>query len=175
VAGRPGERWSTELGGVRLEVSALKRFNVSDWWGERGWSQPTPPFDIIAYATISVYMRTADSHGYRGRSHSLYYADPLIKGSYGWHETAFMLSPFSTEHRAEAPFAADPSEELVAKALMAVMGWSQLAWPFTRLDPGDIDEFTNRWIDWFTRAIQGQLSHPHSLPEGPVGSWRRDG
>lgn len=175
--GRPPRRrvsdaWSAELGGVRFGASTTQRFDVSDWGGRNGSS---PPFDVIAYATISVYMTTPDSYGYQGRSHSLYYADPLVKGSYGWYETAFMLSPFAAERRAQAPFAADPGEELVAKALTAVMGWPQLAWPFTRLDPGDIDEFANRWIEWFTRATQGQLNHPHSLPEGPVGSWRRDG
>ena len=118
------EGWSTELGGVRFGASTLKRFNVSDRWGARnGWS---PPFDVIAYAAISVYLTTADTHGYQGRSHSLYYADPLVKGSYGWHEIAFMLSARGTESRAQTPFAADPGEELVAKALPA--SWDGHSW-----------------------------------------------
>jgi hypothetical protein len=53
----------------------------------------------------------------------------------------------------------------------------QVAWPFTRLDPDDLDEFIERWIEWFATAATGKLGHPSQMPERPPAkSWsRRDG
>jgi serine/threonine-protein kinase len=50
----------------------------------------------------------------------------------------------------------------------------QVAWPFTRLNPGDVEDFIDRWGGWLGSAAQGSLSYPMRLPEGnPSGSWRR--
>ncbi len=70
------------------------------------------------------------------------------------------------------PFALNPGEES-AKAVWNRMAEWQVAWPFTPLSVGDLDEFVNRWAGWFADAAQGQLGHPSSMSERlPQGSWR---
>ena len=52
----------------------------------------------------------------------------------------------------------------------------QLAWPFTRLDPDDMDDFVERWAGWFASAATDRLEHPSQMPERQAhGSWRRGG
>jgi serine/threonine-protein kinase len=50
----------------------------------------------------------------------------------------------------------------------------QVAWPFTVVSIGDLDEFISRWAGWFADAAQGQLNRPSAMPERqPQGSWRQ--
>jgi len=163
------EGWSAQLGGARLGFSRCVLFDGT--WG--GWSNP--PFDVIAYATVSIYLPDGGSHGYHGRSHSLYYSDPHIQSLYGWHETAFMVHPLigGGGHRPQDPFALNPGDE-AAQALWPGTNTYQVAWKFTRLNVGDLDDFNDRWIAWLAEASQGQLSRPHTVPEGDVGTWRRN-
>jgi serine/threonine-protein kinase len=37
------------------------------------------------------------------------------------------------------------------------LGTYQVAWPFTAVDPGEIDEFVNRWASWLAAAANGIL------------------
>jgi serine/threonine-protein kinase len=54
------------------------------------------------------------------------------------------------------------------------MGTAQVAWPFTRIDTGDCDDFVQRWLDWFAAASRRQLQRPSMMPELPVTqNWRR--
>jgi len=105
--------------------------------------------------------------------HSLWYCDAQEEGRYQWFETAFMVSPFIPQRGRQDPFAMDPGEDS-AKALWNGMAEWQVAWPFTPMSVGDLDEFVNRWAGWLADGAQGRLGHPSSMPErSPQGSWRR--
>lgn len=72
-----------------------------------------------------------------------------------------------------APFSLDPGPES-AQALSAGMHRFQVAWPFTVVSIGELDEFIDRWAGWLADAAQGRLQHPSELPERPTqGSWRQ--
>jgi hypothetical protein len=50
----------------------------------------------------------------------------------------------------------------------------QVAWPFTRLAPENLDVFIERWAGWFAQAATGKLEHPSHMPERPPpDTWRR--
>jgi eukaryotic-like serine/threonine-protein kinase len=131
------------------------------------------PFDVLAYSTVALAM-PADRYGYEGRSHALWFCDPREAASYGWFETAFMVSPLVGRQMNRDPFAADPGDDAPGQALGPGMGTFQVAWPFTRLDVGDLDDFVDRWAGWFADAAAGNLHRPSTMPEiSPEGSWRR--
>jgi serine/threonine-protein kinase len=109
----------------------------------------------------------ADRQGYQGRSHSLYYCDANEPGSYAWYETAFMFMPMLGRQGRQDPFALAPGSE-AAKALLPGMSEYQVAWPFTRLVVDEIDDFLDRWLEWFAAAAQGQLHRPTMMPERPA-------
>jgi hypothetical protein len=158
--------WSVELGGARLVLAEPKPVRAGDWGGSSA-----PAFDVVVEASISVIF-PADAYGYRGRSHSLYFCDAVAAGVFAWFETAFMNSVFSGVSSAVDPFALSPSKG-AGVALAPGIGGSQVAWPFTELVPGDLDEFLERWLDWFARGAQHRLTRPSTMPEQPPqGTWR---
>lgn len=115
----------------------------------------------------------ADHHGYEGRSHSLWYCDAQESGRYQWFETAFMLSPFTAKMARQDPFSLNPGQE-AARAVRTGMADLQVAWPFTAVTVGELDEFISRWAGWLAGAAQGQLCRPSTMPERePRGSWRQ--
>jgi serine/threonine-protein kinase len=157
---RPARAWSALLNDATLDLSEVSSVERPD----------NLPFDVIAIALIAV-RRTPDQTGYEGRAHSLWYCDAVIESQYAWYETAFTTSGFSSATSPLDPFATAPTQAW--EALGHVMGRSQVAWPFTRLDPGDIDDFIDRWTGWFADAAQGTLQHPLMMPERNArGSWR---
>jgi serine/threonine-protein kinase len=126
---------------------------------------------VIACSAIGIKI-PPDEFGYEGRSHSLWYRDAHEVNHFGWFETAFMVSPMMPRMSLSAPFALDPGPES-ARAITGGMADYQVAWPFTPLSPGQLEEFVDRWESWFADAEQGQLHHPSSMPERTVqGSWR---
>lgn len=137
------------------------------------WGSWTPPaFDVVAHAAIGIRI-PPNRYEYQGRVHSLWYCDAQEKGEYQWFETAFMVGAFIPRRGRQNPFTMNPGEES-ARALWSGISEWQLAWPFTPLGIGDMDEFINRWAGWFADAAQEQLRHPSSMPERPTeGSWRR--
>jgi len=71
------------------------------------------------------------------------------------------------------PFSLGSGEDAAA-AVQAGVAHTQVAWPFTALNPGDLDDFIARWAAWLADAAQGQLHRPSSMPErDPGGSWRK--
>lgn len=167
VQHRPEMKLTVELGSARFELSAATPFDGHAWGG---WDRP--PFDVVAFSNISIAM-PADRYRYEGRSHSLYFCDAQEEGSYAWYETAFMVSPLMGERGRQNPFALDPGEA-AAKALWPGVAEYQVAWPFTELVVGDLDEFVDRWIGWFAAAVEGRLAHPSQMPErNTAGTWRR--
>lgn len=140
---------------------------------QQPWAPGTPPsFDVVAHAQLSLRIPD-DRHRYEGRSHSLWYCDAQQAGSYQWFETAFMLSAFTRGTVSVAPFALDPGQQAEMAFRAGIEGY-QVAWPFTAVSIGDLDEFINRWASWFADAALGQLTYPSHMPERePRGSWRR--
>jgi serine/threonine-protein kinase len=50
----------------------------------------------------------------------------------------------------------------------------QVAWPFTALEVGALEEFIDRWANLLAEASEGRLHHPTHMPERPPqGSWRQ--
>jgi eukaryotic-like serine/threonine-protein kinase len=162
-----GGGWHVRLDTAGLEFGAARPTSPSPWGARR-----PPAFDVLAHAAMSLRV-PPDREEYDGRSHSLWYCDAEEAGSYQWFETAFMISALVAGRGRQNPFAMDPGEE-AATALGASLGRFQVAWPFTPLTPGDLDEFTDRWAGWFAEAAQGQLRHPPRMPERPPqNTWRR--
>ena len=126
-------------------------------------------FDVLATAAID--LRTDGS--YSGRQHSVWYCDAQVPGGYAWFETAFMTSPLMKQRRSQEPFAMDPGPDS-GQALSPAMHTVQVAWPFTPLNLGELDEFIDRWASWLADAAAGALDHPTVMPErSPAGSWRQ--
>jgi len=159
--------WTLQLDQAELRLAPPRDVQPNPW-GSRG----RPAFDLISYSELDLHV-PADQYGYEGRSHSLWYCDAQEAGRYQWFETAFMLSPFTARMARQNPFSLDPGED-AASAARAGMAHIQVAWPFTALIPGDLDEFIARWAGWLADAAQGQLHQPSSMPERDArGSWRQ--
>lgn len=91
---------------------------------------------------------------------------------YQWFETAFMSTPFRPVTGTTDPYALNPHHES-RTAISPTIGMHQVAWPFTPLVLGDLDEFIERWAAWLAQAANGRLAHPSHMPErNPQGSWR---
>jgi serine/threonine-protein kinase len=132
----------------------------------------SPALDVVVYAEVGAWFLSADGSASEGRSHSLYFCDAVAAGNYAWFETAFMDHPMVPKRLSQYPFALPPAA--AAGALGAGMNQYQVAWPFTALLMGDLDEFVDRWVEWFAAAADGQLAPPSNMPERPVnGTWRR--
>ena len=167
TAGQSGA-WMLLLGGAALRIAPVNHRSDPNQWG--GWSAPS--FEVIAYSSVNLEVG-GPGRQYEGRSHSLWFGDIQQQGQFGWFETAFMFSPLIRRSAAQEPFALDPGEE-AAKAVWSGMAEYQVAWPFTPLAVGELDEFIGRWASWLASAAQGSLSHPTQMPEiQPQGSWRR--
>ncbi|MFC1428612.1 serine/threonine-protein kinase [Streptacidiphilus sp. N1-12] len=166
---RPGQKggWIFTLGKAQLALSAAHPVSAQAWTGGMA-----VPFDVVAHATMALRL-SSDYRGYRGRSHSLWFCDARTAGEYGWFETAFMTSPFlASGHTDIEPFGLAPGAE-ARSAVSPGMDVKQLAWPFTRLEIADLDDFISRWANWLAAAAAGQLSFPSTMPErSPHGSHR---
>lgn len=159
--------WTMTLGEAQLTVAAIRPIEAGHW-GD--WSAPS--FDVVAMSSVSLRI-PANAYDYEGRSHSLWFGDIQTEDEFGWFETAFMVSPLIPERGRQDPFALAPGTD-AAKAVWGGMAEVQLAWPFTPLALGELDEFIDRWAGWFASAAQGGLNHPHQMPERPTsGTYRR--
>ncbi len=161
-----GGSWSIRLNLAELRLSPVTRHRPGDWGG---WQAPA--FDVVSTASLDLKI-PANQSQYEGRTHSLWFGDIQHAGSYGWFESAFMITPGIPWRGRQNPFALDPGEES-AKAVGPGMAEYQVAWPFTQLIVGELDEFIDRWAGWFGDAAEGRLNHPSTMPERqPTGSWR---
>jgi serine/threonine-protein kinase len=136
------------LGQARLSISGLSEFPGSD----------SSPFDVIAYGQI----RFENSAGGRSRSHSLYFADLQVEGSYSWFELGFaefMGNDFDNE-----PHAAPPA--LGIRAFDGVLGELMLAYGVVPLEIGDLEPFIQFWAERFGRAATGEFPRLYQLPDG---------
>ncbi|MFR9772411.1 serine/threonine-protein kinase [Nocardia sp. SC052] len=156
--------WAVRLGDANLTFSGINQRPDTSWGGRR------PAIDVIATATIN--LRIPPKWDYEGRSHSLWFGDIQEAGRYGWFECAFMVAPYIPMRGRQNPFSLDLGEES-GGAVGVGMAKYQVAWPFTLLDTGDLDELIGRWANWLAQASNGGLQMPGMMPERPVdGSWR---
>jgi serine/threonine-protein kinase len=164
--GRHGEM-SLALGLAQIEFFPLVETAEDPWhWGGR-----RPAFDVMAHAGIIV-RKPRDRYDYEGRSHSLWFCDAREANRYQWFETAFMLTPMTGKSSYVRPFALDPGRD-AAKALWVGLSEFQLAWPLEPLTIGDLDDFIDRWANWFALAADDRLSFPSTMPERPTPrNWR---
>jgi eukaryotic-like serine/threonine-protein kinase len=155
--------WRMRLGGAKLDFAPP---TIPE-------EAPSLPFDVIVWLTIAV-IQPPNQLGYQGRSHNLWFCDAQECGRYRWYETAFMDQPLMrSAQRPIDPFAASPTSKEAKQALLPGMGAFQVAWPFTPVDLGEMDEFIGRWAGWFAQAATGSLAYPSQMPERPIaGSWR---
>ncbi|MFB9971897.1 serine/threonine-protein kinase [Pseudoroseomonas cervicalis] len=159
--------WSASLNGATLSLSGVVAVAEKPW---EGWEAPA--FNVAAAASIELRV-PSNRHDYDGRSHTLWFGDIKVAGRYGWHEAAFMLSPFSRQRSRLAPFSLPPGEA-AAKALWTGLAEYQMAWPFTPFSSESLEDFIDRWLGWFADGTRGSLHHPNTMPERPSeGSWRR--
>lgn len=138
------------------------------------YGDQTPAFGVVLSSEINLRIPRTSS-GWEGRSHSLWYCDSQEEGVFGWFETAFMVNPMVSKQGRQDPFALDPGQES-AQAISPVVGMFQLAWPFTYLDPSDLESFIGRWSGWLAAAARGELNRPTRMPErdGAQNSFRRN-
>ena len=161
--------WSWTLSKAKLNIEPLE--HIGPPWRGRNHNLP---FDVVSFSKVTIDI-PRNSHGYEGRSHSLWYCDAQTDGTYRWFETAFMYCPLRRISSAHNPFALEP-EESASEALSTVSGTEfQPAWPFTAIDQGNEREFIDQWIGWFADAASGRFFSPTHMPEKePNGSWRRN-
>jgi hypothetical protein len=162
---RDRESWTLTLG--QGELRWLQPVRFQDAWGG-----PPPAMSVLAYTHVQV---STVPRSYT-RAHSLWFCDAQERGSFRWYETAFMVTPLLAGRRdwerTDAPFALPPGHQ-AAQALLPMIGEFQVAYPFTPLATGELDEFVDRWATWLADAAEGRLQRPWSLPEkSPQGSWR---
>jgi serine/threonine-protein kinase len=158
---RGADSWVLKLGRGTLNLTPSQPISA------RGHA-----FDVVRAGELTLTVPQTSS-GYRGRSHSLWFGDTQAEGDFAWFETAFMIHPLMRSSTEYAPYSVRPDSADAGQALSPGMGTVQLAWPFSRLQPGALDEFIERWGGWFADAAEGRLQHPTSMPErNAVGSWR---
>jgi hypothetical protein len=158
--------WTIRLGDSEFVVTDCAARQAS--WG--GWQAPA--FQVDAWGSIGLRIPKTP-YEYEGRAHSLWFGDIQEKDHFAWYETAFMLSPLGRQRSTLDPFDLDPGES-AAKAVWNGMAEFQVAWPFSRLESENLDEFIERWAAWFAAAATGKLSHPSTMPERPSNdTWRR--
>lgn len=131
-------------------------------WGKYG----APKIDVVACAEVNLQV-PRDRYDYGGRSHSLWYCDAKVAGEYGWYETAFMLNPLVSQRAVQDPFSLTKGEDS-AQALLPITAKFQLAWPVERVSPDNMDEFIERWVEWFAKAANGDLSRSSRMPERDI-------
>lgn len=146
------------------------------------------PFDVIACGSLAVAGHRRPQP-YAGRAHSLWFCDALEPGSYGWYETAFIdqtrpandayssfvnyFPDMESTNGIYIPYPAHASDDKAASAFNRSDNSCLVAWPPTLLEPGDLDEFIDRWANWLAAATQGALQEPSPAQAATMPrSWR---
>ena len=160
--------WKISLGNATIEFTDPLQISIHPWkTGEH------PVFDVVGYAYLSI-TQPEGALNYKGRSHSIWFCDAEESGRFKWFETAFMLSPWSRKRSLKAPFDMDPCKEASEAFGMVIGKPFEVAWPFTPLVVGELDDFIDRWAGWFADAVQGNLYRPQEMPEHATGgTWRK--
>lgn len=166
VASVNRDRTAVELGAGTLTIP-----NATRTTSEFGGQKYDPPFGVIAYSSVSVTI-PRDRYGFGGKAHSIWFADAQEEGDFNWFETAFMIMPLIARTSVLRPYDLPPDEE-AAQAISPVMGTTQLAWPFVKMDGDGQKKFIDYWMGVFADAAEGKLQLPNRMPERDAkGTWR---
>ena len=159
--------WTILLNTAELHLDPPKTVSTNPW------GEPPPAIDVVAFSSLNLKIQATRQDDYQGRSHSLWYCDAQRKGEFHWYETAFMPHPMKQFIAYQEPFALNPNSDSGAAIKPGGSYNAQVAWPFTELVVGDLNEFIGRWAGWLAEASQNQLRRPPHMPERNVqGSWR---
>lgn len=165
-AGSPRREWRLTLGPGILRISPPRKLTPL------GDIKTPVKFAVVGEAQIRVESAARPS-GYCGRSHSLYFCDAKVEDVFCWHETAFMHNPMVQRGFQSITPCGQDWGPIPAGAIGPGMDLWQLAWPFSELRPGQLDDFIERWGGWFGSASANQLEIPSTMPERScTGSWR---
>ena len=197
---QPKDQYGHTAWEIKLDYALLSMSNPQRIIYDSGGPEPLPdrewsvsanyPFDVIAYCDLVVGGRR-NSQSYVGRGHALWFCDAQSPGHYAWFETAFVEADrrhhieynlFYTSHQEDdrkgfyVPVPKLPGSTGVSSALEKRPGPWEVAWPFTMLTVGYLDDFIDRWAGWLATAAQDRLQLPSQLPEhDPIGTWRTGG
>ena len=171
---------SVTLGRGKLSMSEVASIQLSN-------QQPdpynrSPEWDIVAGATLSVErakvvrpQRTAHEIPivYMGRSTSedqdytwsatLFFGRSQQDRDYRWRETAFWSFSHNQTGKNE-PYALQPDDREFGMAFSNVVGGTNAAYGPFLIDGEDEDNFRNRWLTLFTKAVTGELNRPNQMP-----------
>jgi len=95
------------------------------------------------------------------RSASLWYADVGRKGQYCWIEMAYW--PLGGVANG-IPTHLEPGRDANLAASQVMHNW-KLAHPVRTIDGDGIEDFCQRWMNFFGLAVAGKLRYPSVLPE----------
>lgn len=143
--------WSLNLGMATISFSPMM-YNPH----QHLMAEYDDPFVVLATSNISVSQK-AGFRSHPGRSHALWYADAKEKGRFEWYETAFVQNGGIVPLQRPVPFDAEFESKEASMALRGE-GSYLVAWPFTPVDPDDLDAFVSRWALWFSMASSGELA-----------------
>ena len=177
--------WELSLGPAVLSLREAEGLGPLDWMpqdlrrGLEEWSSgdEPPPFDVVAWSLIAV-SGLKNEQGYVERGHALWFCDAQRRGDYKWYELAFKHCATPHYHAGNpghySPTGLRPDQVGVRAAFGPRPTDVEVAWPFTPLVDGHLDEFVNRWAEWFAAAAEGRLQI-QTTPERSIGVWRTNG
>jgi serine/threonine-protein kinase len=153
------------------------------------------PFDVIATGYIATGRSDGKEYDYAGRAHSLWFCDPDHSGQYAWHELGFMgtgaplpggyapplggsilshyfgtVGPGYTNF---SPMAFNPDHEEAVCALAKIETTHCYKDQFGLAEPpriiriGEMDDFIDKWANWFAEASERRLTRPQFLRQPP--------
>lgn len=154
--------WRITLGRAKLEMTPAH--------APQAWS-PAGLFDLVLVGTVAVSVE-GHPYGYRGRAHSVWFADAQQAGTYQWFETGFELMALTAQVPEFQPFPLDGGDD-AALALLPCLHTHQVAWSFTPLTLGDLEDFIDRWAGWLAAGSDGRLQRVSGDGGKAQGSWRR--
>jgi serine/threonine-protein kinase len=102
----------------------------------------------------------------------VWFADAQQAGTYQWFETGFELMALTAQVSEFQPFPLDGGDD-AALALLPGLHTHQVAWPFTPLTLGDLEDFIGRWAGWLAAGSEGRLQRVSGDGGNAQGSWRR--
>lgn len=165
ITNRVNSSWLLRLGEAKMQFSPITHNIIPEWDGVE------PSFDVAAYADISV-TSSRDQFGYKGRSHSLWFCNATSSDEYGWHEVAFMISPFIQKRYSIDPFTLPPGRDS-GVALSNITGSHQVAVPLKRISSENSHQFIEWWAMYLAASSENGCRMPTTMPEPPSNNgWR---
>jgi len=156
-AARRFPRGKMTLGQAEIKVAEMSVNPImEDAFPESGW-------DVVAGATIEV---TQSDPPYVW-SCSLWYARRPEDDDYRWREASYFANPMSGRTPRFVPYSLDT---LAAADAAHGKGNAvhQVAWGPSPIDDEHAEDFFDRWMSLFAKAVDGGLEHPRYLP---LSSW----